>query len=93
MELMCFSKQPEEKPGPVSFGGSGDEVLPLSLSVLLEDVDHLVSVDDHAVVTPDHMSGVTRCGHRVSEHLLSNELFIQQIDRKVDARCYVFYLC
>ena len=26
-------------PGPVSFGGSGDEVLPLSLRVLLEDVD------------------------------------------------------
>ena len=56
-------------------------------------MDHLVSVDDHDVVTPDHMSGVTRCGHRVSEHLLSNELFIQQIDRRVDARCYVFYLC
>ena len=36
-------------PGSVCLGGAGNEVLPLSLRVLQEDVDHLVGVDDDAV--------------------------------------------
>ena len=43
-------------PGPVSLGGTGDEVLPLGLGVLLEDGDYLVCVDDDTVVTLDHVS-------------------------------------
>ena len=37
----------------MSLGGTGDQILPLSLRVLLEDGDHLVGVDDHAVVALD----------------------------------------
>ena len=42
-------------PGSVGLGRTGNEVLPLRLRVLQEDVDHLVGVDDDAVVALDHM--------------------------------------